>query len=616
MSKYLEFLPGQKFTNKRPENWVICDTPDDFEDAGYIIEPDDFIVDIDEVDKSVIREMIDFFNIKTQVVWTDRGAHLYFKKRPNFVRSKGICALGFPVEYKHFDNGYAITVKNYGKSREVENEGVREAFPKFLESVPTKRSLIGMCEGDHRNDALHNQKRLITRLGNTKKVLKFINQYVFEQPLEDREFETVSRDEDFNPEKDGETIVADVIMRDKRVVMHNNTLYFYDGMQYVNDQNLFNRMVYGYCQGQKSRYVEEVLKQMKMRAPLISEDTEFKIKLVNGYLYEGKFYPYSYSDFTPYFIDLNYRPDMEPVQDVEEYLNNLTGGDPDYREYILEIIATSLIVNREFKRALSKFFIFVGRGGNGKGTLLQIISKILNDKNVSTASIQELSDEKYLANLVGKLANLGDDIQNEAINKNQMKVLKNISSGDSIQIRRLYENPFNARINPTLIFTSNHKVKTFDKDYSYKRRVRWCPMYYIPEKIETDYISKLTTQEALEYWIKLIVEAYEKIYERKDLIECKVVEDFTKEYHRENDSTIEFLEMLNDYEIEYKRPPQIYQQYQDWCDSNGETVQRKGRLREAILDRGFIVKQVQRKSINGGIGAKVYVKEENNNDKQ
>ncbi len=612
MTKYVEFEPGQKFTRKKLENQIICDSPDDFDDAGYILEPDDFIVDIDDLNKETIQDMIDFFNIKTQIVWTDRGAHLYFKKRNNYKRAKGICALGFPLEYKHYDNCYAITVKNYGKLREVENFGIRENFPKYLEAVPTKRDLMGMSEGDHRNEALHSHKRLIAKLGQTKKLLKFINTYIFDEPLDEREFETVSREEDIIPEKDGETYIADLIMRDKRVVMHHNSLFFYDGIQYVNDQNVLDRMVYEYCIGQKSRFVEEVVKQMKMRAPLVDDETEFKIKLQNGYLFEGEFYPYGYSDFTPYFINLSYKPDMEPVQVVEDYLNNLTGGDPEYREYILEIIATSLIVNREFKRALSKFFIFVGRGGNGKGTLLQIISKILNDKNVSTASIQELGDEKYLANLVGKLANLGDDIQNEAINKSQMKVLKNLSSGDNIQIRRLYENPFNARINPTLIFTSNHKVKTFDKDYSYKRRVRWCPMYYVPERIETDFITKLTTDEALEYWITLIVNAYKNIYKQKDFIQCEVVDKFTSEYHRENDSTIEFLEMLNDYEIEFKRPPQIYNQYQDWCDTNGETVQRKGRLKEAILDRGFTVKQVQRKNINGGMSAKVYVKEEIN----
>lgn len=610
MSKYVEFEAGQKFTRKKNDDQIICDSPDDFADAGYILEPDDFIVDIDNLDKDTIRAMIDLFKINTQVVWTDRGAHLYFKRRNNFKRARGTCALGFPLEYKHYDNTFAITVKRNGVLREVDNPGKRQLLPKFLETVRSKRDLLGMEEGQGRNEALYAHKRLITRIGNTTDILFFINNYIFADPLPEKEFETVVRDEDISVDKDSECYVADLIMRDKRVCLYNSQLWFFDGIRYVNDKDLLERMVYDYCAGQKSRFVNEVIEQLKMRSPIIDKEKEFKIKLANGYLYQGQFNPYSYNEFTPYFIDLNYNPDIEPVPEVDDYLNKLSNNDPIYREYILEVIATSLITNREFKRAIAKFFVFVGGGGNGKGTLLQIITQILGEENVSACSISELNDEKYLSNLVGKLANLGDDIPNEPIDKRQMKNLKNISSGDTIQLRRLYENPFTARVNPTLIFTSNHKVKTFDKDYSYKRRVRWCPMYTRPEKIETDFISKLTTSEALQYWIKLIIQAYENIYENKDLVECEIVDKFTSEYHRENDSTIEFLELLPDVDIEYKRPPQVYEIYKDWCDNNGETVQQKNRLREAILDRGFIVKQVKRKNLNNGMGAKVYVRKE------
>ena len=48
--------------------------------------------------------MISLFNIKTQIVWTTRGAHFYFKKPKGFKGSKKVCPLGFEVEYKHDKN--------------------------------------------------------------------------------------------------------------------------------------------------------------------------------------------------------------------------------------------------------------------------------------------------------------------------------------------------------------------------------------------------------------------------------------------------------------------------------------------------------------------------------
>ena len=64
-------------------------------------------------------------------------------------------------------------------------------------------------------------------------------------------------------------------------------------------------------------------------------------------------------------------------------LNHLTNNDEDYKKQLLEILAHPLIVDKEFKRMLAKFFIFVGDGGNGKGTLLLIIRQILGYENCS-----------------------------------------------------------------------------------------------------------------------------------------------------------------------------------------------------------------------------------------
>ena len=49
-------------------------------------------------------------------------------------------------------------------------------------------------------------------------------------------------------------------------------------------------------------------------------------------------------------------------------------------------------------------------GGNGKGTLLTIIRKILDDDNCSSLDLFDLKDDRKVNSLVGKLANLGDDV--------------------------------------------------------------------------------------------------------------------------------------------------------------------------------------------------------------
>ena len=117
-----------------------------------------------------------------------------------------------------------------------------------------------------------------------------------------------------------------------------------------------------------------------------------------------------------------------------------------------------------------------------------------------------MTDERYFTTCQNKLVNLGDDIEGETIDNNQMKILKNISTCDYVATRNLFEQSKDIELTLSLIFTSNHILKSFEKGESYKRRVDWCPIYTKPERKDKRFIEKITTNAALEYWIKLIVD--------------------------------------------------------------------------------------------------------------
>ncbi|MBW8383102.1 MAG: hypothetical protein K0M69_11355, partial [Youngiibacter sp.] len=148
---YMEFIEGEKHGGYNP---VLSNTHDNFKDAGYVLTDDDLVVDIDSLDKDTIRKMLDTFNIKTQTVWTERGVHLYFKKPSTFRGAKKICALGFEIEFKHSKNTKAVTIKRNGILRTIENEGIRESLPEVFALNKRFESLLGMNEGDGRNNAL------------------------------------------------------------------------------------------------------------------------------------------------------------------------------------------------------------------------------------------------------------------------------------------------------------------------------------------------------------------------------------------------------------------------------------------------------------------------------
>ncbi|CAM4052481.1 hypothetical protein MEZE111188_21785 [Mesobacillus zeae] len=100
------------------------------------------VVDLDKLPKEVIKKMISYFNIKTELRWTDRGVHMYFKKPKGYKhKAEGICALGVEAEWKTSKNApNGVTVKRNGVEIPVENDGVREELPDFLTYINGQRT--------------------------------------------------------------------------------------------------------------------------------------------------------------------------------------------------------------------------------------------------------------------------------------------------------------------------------------------------------------------------------------------------------------------------------------------------------------------------------------------
>ena len=590
---YIEFEKGQKYASNLAD---ISDDHQAFKDAGWILSDDDYVVDIDEIPKDLIKKIIVSFDIKTQTVWTDRGVHFYFKKPKDFRRGANrISPLGFKYEIKHTGNTRAVTIKRNGILRKIDYEGVREEAPKIFTLNKQFKLLYGMEEGEGRNNCLFALKGQLAGVREWRKILYFINENIFSEPLSDQEMDSITREKD-NKKSDDDVFeyhMASELMIQMNFVQYGQRFYFKSGDNYTHEESLLQKEVFQRVGEGKTYTVDEVIRQMKYRCDKIPQETVFPIKFRNGFLKDGKFVDIVIDSFTPYFIDIDYDAEAEPVKVVDDYINHLTNSDEDYKKLLFEILGHTLIVDPEFKRMLAKFFIFIGDGGNGKGTLLQIIKMILGSENVSGMSISELSDERYLPSFKGKLANLGDDLQDQAINDKDMKVLKNLSTCDLISTRELYKSAEDMYFTGSLIFTSNHILKSWEKGESYKRRVVWLPMYTRVKKKDPKFITNLTTEKALKYWIRLIVEGYKRLYENGGFTHSQIVEDFNKKYHEENNPALIYLEGRTKEDFEGTPVRDVYDDYESWCEDNA-VKNNQNMIRNALEDRFNLTSQVKR----------------------
>ena len=456
--------------------------------------------------------------------------------------------------------------------------------------------MLGLEDGEGRNNRLFTLRGQLGGQKDWRKILNFVNENIFEVPLDETEMAAITREMYVEADKDNHYEVASWLMNKLDFLQYGTRFYFKDGKEYNHEVDTLRRLVYDHVGAQKTHYVDEVIKQMEYRCKKIPQNTVFDIKFKNGYLRDGKFEELITEDFSPYNIDIEYEADAEPVQMVDDYINHLTNNDKDYRDLLLEILGHTFVVNPEFKRMLARFFIFVGDGGNGKGTLLTIIKTILGAKNVTGMGIEELSDERYLTSFKGKLANLGDDVQDQAINNKDMKVLKNLSTCDFISTRELYKNAEDMYFTGTLIFTSNHILKSWEKGLSYKRRVLWLPMYTKVDKKDPLFITKLTTPEALKYWIRLMVEGYKRLYKNGYFSKCDIVEDFNLKYHRDNNPALDYVEEMGIEDFEDKPIRDVYDEFEKWCEDNAVTFSQK-MISDILLSEFALDKRTRR--VNG-----------------
>lgn len=609
MNKYIEYKPGEKHAVRNAD---VSDNPDIFKDAGILLQDDDLVIDIDNLPKKTIEEIIKKFDIKTQIVWTDRGAHFYFRKTKDRNPVHGVCQLGFEAEYYTKKNRKSMTIKRNGIMRKVINPGKRIGLPNVLSPARGKNAsyvnCLGMGAGEGRNDALYKMSKKIKNVG-AYTILHFINQFIFAEPLEEKEIESIiqSAANSDDEQMDEALLKAFEVVKKLRVHKYHKSVYVYDGIKYECDEDIVNQKIGVFCEPKGLPFHKQVIGLTKIKCPIVTQEHvakhPFMIKLKNGLLKDGEFINYRCNDFTPYYIDIDYKEDAEPQAVVDEYVNFLTSGDDDYKKLIFEMLGHCLITDINVKKNLAKFFIMEGEGRNGKSTFLDVVAEILGFRNISTVKLNKIGDERYNYSMDGKLANLGDDIPDEPIDNDQMEVLKNISACNMMAIRKMRENSFDARLTSTLIFTSNHILKSWDKGYAYARRVMWLPMQNKPNHDDTRLHDKLTTPESLKYWMKLIVDGYKRLYENREFTKSQQVEDFNKAYHENNNNATEYIAQMEDEEILDHRQPDVYNVYAERAEENGDKPVSKKNFKLTIeKERGFVIKN---RRINGSQG-KVY----------
>lgn len=574
----------------------------DLEEYGGVLGDEYILVDIDTKEESeILQKIINDKGINCTIIKTTRGKHFYFKNtgvKSNVIHKH--CALGLIIDVKLGSKNAVIPLKIKGKIRPMITTGDIDELPKWLTAIPKCPDFNNLEEGDGRNQTLFNYILSLQRYGFNKQEIKetltIINEYVLSDKLPDSELNTILRDESFQKEsffdeggKWAHDLFGTFLQREYSIVKINGELHYYDNGIYVNNMLGIEKLAIKHIPSLNRAKRSEVLTYLNIIADEVPLSPPDKIVVNNGLLDINtlELEPYDPNYIAVNKLSINYNPGAKsPV--VDQVLNKIACNDKSLRALLEEMAGYPLLRRPE----LGRCFILTGRGSNGKSTILDMIKGMLGEKNVSAIGMEELEQRFKTADIVGKLANIGDDISNNYMPDNAK--FKKLVTGESLMVERKGKDPFEIRNFGKLIFSANEIPRVNDTSDGLSRRLIIVPFNAKFSSKDPDYDpfikDKLMTNESLEYLLLLGLQGLKRVLNNFEFTQVESVQKELQEYEKINNPILLFMD---EYKTENEPVNTVYNNYNKWCYDCGMKPVNKTKFTKELVNRGFATKQIR-----------------------
>lgn len=566
------------------------------EEYAGILAEDTVLIDVDDTKQAEkLFRLVEEKELLCQVRRTTRGMHFFFKNDGSFTRcGTGVTlALGVKADIKIGSKNSYSCLKVGGVERPVvydilDGEKYQPA-PFWLRPLRTKMELAGSVEGEGRNTKLFSYILPLQEARYTKEqiieTLGLINQYIFDEPLSDDEFAVITRDEAFskaivpNFYTDKGSFLhhdfGEYMMKLFKIIRINGMLHHYDGRVYVGGNDRIESKMIEVIPHITARHRSEALKYIELSQLEEAQTASAKyIAFQNGvYDLESE----TLGDFSSDIIITNLIPwdykEKASCDVADRTLTKLACGKPEIRALIEEMAGYCFYRRNELRKA----FILTGDKANGKSTFIAMLQTMLGENNCSSADLANLSDKFKTIEIFGKLANLGDDINDEFIK--DVSIFKKLVTGDPIMAEEKGKKPVSFRNYGKLIFSANALPRMKDKSGAVLDRLIIVPFNARFSRQDADFDpfikDKLTAPDAIEYLISVGMEGLKRVLSNNAFTVCEEVKQEIEEYNKANNPILDFLEGMTARDIIGKSVGDCYGDYHEFCvASNLQTMSR------------------------------------------
>lgn len=590
MCLYKGFVPtsGKKavmaFKDKRTDELLKLEEASKFDEYAGVLADDTVLVDIDDEEQSnIMLDIVKARQIKCKVLATSRGMHFLFKcNSPMQNRTHCHIGVGLTADFKGGGRASYEVLKYNGVEREILYDvEPYEALPKYFHPVKTNMNLLAMTEGDGRNNALFAyilplQQNDFT-VDECRECIRIINEFVLKDPLSEDELSVVLRDGAFEKPQfftSRGTFLFDkfakYLIQSDNIVKIGGKLHIYkDGIYQAGDEYIEAAMIKHIPNLSRSKR-QEVLAYLEL---LVNKESGVAdanlIAFANGVL---NIVDESFSDFSPEYIITNKIPHNYFPDASSELLDSVMEKLACQDEAVYSLLYQSIGYCLYRRNELRKSFFLLGEKRNGKSTFLDMVGTLLGEENTANLDLCEIGDRFRTAELTGKLANIGDDINDEWISNTA--IFKKVVSGDTVTVERKGKDPYKLRSFAKFFFSANSlpRLGRGKDSAAVLDRLVIIPFDAKFSKTDPDYDPfikyKLRDESVMEALIAKAVPALRDVLADQEFTVCDKTKRNLEDFEKSNNPITEFFEDMD--EPDYLNEPikTVYQTYCTWCLSN------------------------------------------------
>ncbi|MCI8486108.1 MAG: hypothetical protein HFJ20_03250 [Clostridia bacterium] len=367
--------------------------------------------------------------------------------------------------------------------------------------------------------------------------------------------------------------VAKQLLKNNNLALFENEICIYEDGVYKQDEETLYKKIIEILPTANTYFRKEVYNYLLLIAPrkYINKESgiiNFKNGLFNINTKEFKAHTPEYFSINQLNVNLNF--EVEKVQAIEDVLNKLSCNISERKQAILEMIGYSMTTSVKLQKA---FVLYGKTAGNGKSTLINIISDMIGKSNIGNVTLDDLSNNKFASSgIKGKLLNVGSEMTKEYLK--DVSTFKQWITGDDLEVEEKFKAKQTISPYAKFIFNANELPKVADKTNGFYRRLHIIPFEakFTKQDNKSFNFDSLVTKQALEYLAKISIEAYMNI--NLDFANYEESNKEIEQYKIENNNALVFI---NDKEYmksflstgtAVKRKTEVYSAYKSYCKEN------------------------------------------------